>query len=105
MATEVHVAGCDLEISGRFLIQRCSWCGAVLLAYDYANTAVAGDTWEKPATFPVGGLVRFTYDGTIARWGEVGLSRTMMVPIDDERLPDDACAVVLGLDVVAARPE
>lgn len=104
MASEVHVAGLDLEISERFLIQRCAWCGAVLLAYDYERISMPGE-WQKPATFTAGGLVRFTYDGVVARWGEVGLSRTMMVPIDDERLPDDACAIVLGLDVVAARPE
>lgn len=98
MATETHIAGLDLEISGRYLIQRCAWCGTTLIAYDYANTAVAGDKWEKPGTYPAGRLVRFKYDGAVAKWGEVSLSRTFSVVLDDETLPDDSCALLLPLD-------
>lgn len=98
MATETHVAGLDLEIQGRYLIQRCAWCGAVLLAYDYERVAVEGDTWQKPATYPAGHLVRFTYDGPVATWGEVTLSRTISETLDDETLPDDSCALLLPLD-------
>ena len=98
MATETHVAGLDLEIQGRYLIQRCAWCGAVLLSYDYTRMSVAGDTWEKPGAFTAGQLIRFSYDGTVARWGKVGLTRTVAIALDDETLPDDACALNLPLD-------
>lgn len=97
MATETHVAGLDLEISGRYLVQRCAWCGAVLLSYDYERVAMVGE-WQKPATFEIGKLVRFSYDGTVARWGEVGLSRTVKQVLGDERLPDDACCLALPLE-------
>lgn len=98
MATETHVAGLALEVSERFLIQRCSWCGAVLLSYDYTRVSVAGDKWEKPGHFEPNKLVRFSYDGPVARWGEVGLSRTTMEVLDDEKLPEDACALNLPLE-------
>lgn len=98
MATETHVAGLQLEVSDRYLIQRCAWCGAVLLSYDYTRVAVAGAEWKKPGAFEVGKLIRFSYDGPIARWGEVSLSRTTMVTLDDEKLPDDACALALPLE-------
>jgi hypothetical protein len=98
MASETHIAGLALEISERYLIQRCAWCGTVLLAYDYARTAVAGDEWSRPGEWTAGGLVRYQYDGDVARWGEIALSRTIGVALDDEKLPDDACALNLPLD-------
>lgn len=102
MATETHVAGADLEIQGRYLIQRCAWCGAVMLAYDYERISMPGE-WKKPGTFTVGGLVRFTYDGPVARWGEAVLSRTMMEAlVDAERLPEDACALNIPFEMVTA---
>jgi hypothetical protein len=102
VATETHVAGADLEIQGRYLIQRCAWCGCVLLSYDYERTATPGE-WRKPGTFTVGGLVRFSYDGPVARWGEATLSRTTAVVLDDETLPDDACALNLPFEEVVPR--
>lgn len=90
MATEVHVAGLQLTVHDRYLMQRCGWCGAVLLSYDLWNIAMPGE-WKEPSLFEVGKLVRFTYDGTVARWGEVALGRTIMEPLDLEKLPDDAC--------------
>lgn len=95
MATETHVAGIDFEVNDRFLIQRCAWCGAVLLAYDYANMATPGE-WRKPSTFPPAALVRFSYDGTVAFQGDVALSRTSMEVIEsdpDGLLPSDCCVV------------
>jgi hypothetical protein len=101
VVTETHVAGCDLEVQGRYLIQRCSWCGAVLLSYDYARIASPTAIESRPSTFRVGGLVRFTYDGVAAFQG-VALDRTMMEALDEEMLPDDSCALLLPLEVVAA---
>lgn len=83
----VHVAGLDVEMMGRYLRQRCSWCGALLIDEDYTRLAMPGE-WRKPGTFPVGRLVRVTE----------GNPRAMTV-LDDERLPDDACFVESEMDV------
>lgn len=94
MATETHIAGLQLKVSDRYLMQRCAWCGAVLCAYDLTRVAVLGDTFVEPGMFGVDKLIRFSYDGPVARWGEVTLSRTSMVELDEqEKLPDDACAL------------
>jgi hypothetical protein len=96
MATETHIAGLQLTVKHRFLLQRCAWCGATMLAYDLTRVAVQdkpdGSPGEQPGLFPPGRLVRFSYDGLVARFGEVGLSRTSMEVLDDdEMLPDDCC--------------
>lgn len=99
MATETHIAGLQLKIGDRYLMQRCAWCGAVMCAYDLTRVAVAGDEFHEPRMFEVNRLIRFTYDGAIARWGEVGLSRTMMELLDEqEKLPDDACALCIPFE-------
>lgn len=92
-----------MDVRHRYLLQRCAWCGAVLRAYDRTRIAVAGDEYRDPGMFEVGRLIQFSYDGPVARWGEVTLSRTVMVMLDEtDTLPDDACALnipVEGLDV------
>jgi hypothetical protein len=77
-AVVTHIAGADILIGDRRLRQRCSWCGAVLLDYDLATVAVAGDDPSPPATWPVGRLVRV--DGAMSTVLE-----------ETEELPDDAC--------------
>lgn len=102
MATETHVAGLQMDVSKRYLLQRCGWCGAVLLAFDRERIAVVGDEYQDPGLFEVGRLVRFSYDGTVARWGEVSLSRTSMVVLDEQdKLPDDACALNVPVEGLA----
>lgn len=76
-----HIAGVDVEVQGRFLRQRCSWCGELLLDYDYANTAMPGE-WRKPEHFEIGRLVRV----------HAGNPRRQEALTDDD-LPDDACAL------------
>lgn len=101
MATETHIPGLVLTISDSEMIQRCAWCGAVLLAYDFKNMMVAGDKWEPPGHYEVGGLVRFHYDGPVARMGEVTLTRTISETLElgeDAKLPDDACARHIPLE-------
>lgn len=34
-----HIAGLDVQV-GRYLRQRCAWCGAMLSDYDLARVAV-----------------------------------------------------------------
>lgn len=76
-----HIAANDITIGDRRMRQRCAWCGAVLLDYDFARTAVAGDEWTPPASWPVGRLVRV--DG--------GFSTVLD---ETDELPDDACGHV-----------
>lgn len=78
-----HIAGQEIEVQGRYMRQRCSWCGAILCDYDYTTLTMVGE-WTKPKGFPVGKLVRVEGDG----WP------TSFAVLDLERLPDDACALV-----------
>lgn len=53
----VHIAGGQLSIGGRYLRQRCEWCGEKLIDYDLARIAVPiGQPWE-PAMWTPGELV------------------------------------------------
>jgi len=81
-ASVTHIAGIDVEVQGRFLRQRCSWCGEILIDEDYAMTAMPGE-WKKPGHFEVGRLVRV----------HAGNPKHQEV-LDEVTLPDDACAVV-----------
>jgi hypothetical protein len=80
-AAITHIAANDVTIGERRLRQRCAWCGAILLDYDFANMAVAGDEWSPPGTWPVGRLVRV--DGSYSALLD-----------EAEELPDDACGRV-----------
>lgn len=52
--------------------------------------------------FAVDRLIRFSYDGPVARWGEVVLSRTFMEELEgQEKLPDDACALCIPFEDAA----
>jgi hypothetical protein len=59
----VHIAGVDLNVHGRYVRQRCSWCGALLLDYDLARISRVLEPGEdpaapwQPATFAVGAQV------------------------------------------------
>jgi hypothetical protein len=77
--SQVHIAGLEIEVHGRYLRQRCGWCGEVLLDYDYTLTASPGE-WRKPSAFPVNKLIRV----------EGGNTRIYSV-LEDVKLPDDAC--------------
>lgn len=83
MAAMTHLAGSDITIDGRYLRQRCAWCGAVLLDYDLDRVGYTADTpveERRPGTWPVGSLVRI--DGA------------MSVAVDEEKLPLDSCAQI-----------
>jgi hypothetical protein len=101
-----HIAGPDLTVSGRYLRQRCSWCGALLLDYDLANLARPLEPGEdpenpepwRPGTFEVGSLVRVA--GAFESGGWTSFERVELEPHEngDGRLPEGACAL---LDPVA----
>ena len=74
-----HIAGLEIEVYGRYLRQRCAWCGEILVDYDYQLTMCPGE-WEKPKAFPCNSLVHV--DGVNPRVYSV---------LEGERLPEDAC--------------
>lgn len=88
MEGTVHIAGDTLTIFGRFMRQRCSWCGIVLVEYDLEKVAVqVGD--PPPGSFSTGALV--LVDGGMM--AEVPLE----LEVDSEgmqsgKLPNNACA-------------
>ena len=85
----MHIAGLDIEVGGRFLRQRCAWCGAVLVDYDLERVAAPVGQDPRPSVWPPGDLVRV--DGNVSA----------IVPhADGEKLPADCCA---ALDPEATR--
>lgn len=78
-----HIAGQNITVMGRYVRQRCSWCGAVLVDDDLACVMVPEGSDRGPFHFPVGRLVRV--EGNVVRHFHV-------LP-DDERLPADSCAL------------
>ena len=75
--TETHIAGDSIAIEGRWLRQRCAWCGKTLLDYDLERVAVHGP------------------DRTVAMWPAGAFIRTdgAMSSVDESvDLPDDCCA-------------
>lgn len=53
--SETHLAGPVTTWQGRWMRQRCAWCGVVLLDYDLERTASLDG--EPPASWPDGALV------------------------------------------------
>lgn len=87
-----HIAGPDITIEGRYLRQRCAWCGAVLLDYDLTLVAVPADQPGPLATWPLGAFVRVH-----AGVKEVLERSDPATPLDRHlgpRLPAGACALM-----------
>lgn len=55
----IHIAGQKVVYEGRWLRQRCAWCGLTLIDYDLATCASmdgsAPRTWEEGAQVEVNG--------------------------------------------------
>jgi hypothetical protein len=75
----IHVAGVHIQI-GKYLRQRCGWCGAVLLDYDLSRIAVPVGEDPTPATWPMGSLV--SVDGNLS---------VLVDHEDGTNLPEGAC--------------
>lgn len=56
--TVTHIAGAQLNMFGRYLRQRCDWCGVIIIEYDLARVMVPVDQPGPPPMWPVGALVR-----------------------------------------------
>ena len=56
MTTQTHIAGPLLTWDGRYMRQRCGWCGATLLDYDL--TRLASMDGKPPAGWPEHAMVQ-----------------------------------------------
>lgn len=59
--SETHIPGAAITLNGRYMRQRCEWCGKTLLDYDLSLVAVQvvpGEEPRGPGQYPVGELVR-----------------------------------------------
>jgi hypothetical protein len=81
-----HIAGPDIVWDGRYLRQRCAWCGATLIDQDLTLVAVAGDPAPFP-TWPVGDLIRVDGNMTVV----VHEFRGLFPGEEPTKAPDDAC--------------
>lgn len=83
--TVVHIAGAQLSMFGRYLRQRCDWCGVVIIEYDLTRVQVPVGQDFAPAMWAVGSMVRV--DGHMSAEVEM---------VEDEpgiiKLPPDSCA-------------
>jgi hypothetical protein len=81
----VHIAGTVIVLFGRYMRQRCDWCGIILLEYDLARVAGLVGTDPTPAHWPPGSLVRVD--------GNVSASIDNPEVKDGEiQIPPDCCA-------------
>lgn len=81
-----HIVSEHVVLGGRYLRQRCAWCGDVPLEYDLERVAVPTGTDPTPATWPHGALV--TVDGNMSTCEPTDPGRGP----DGTELPADACA-------------
>lgn len=77
--TVTHMIGPAVSV-GPLIRQRCTWCGALLMAYDTDRLAVPAGQDPTPAMLPDGALVRM--DG----------AHSWTADTEAVTLPDDACA-------------
>lgn len=85
-AEVVHIAGQQIDIGGRYLRQRCAWCGYILIDYDLTMVAVAvepGEEPKPPAMWTTGALV--LVDGPMS---------TTVDHKDGDKLPATSCVTV-----------
>lgn len=73
-----HIAGPEIVVSGRWMRQRCSWCGAIICDYDL--TMCASSDGSGPYGWPVHTLVDVS-----------GLNPVSFVRNDAEKLPPTFC--------------
>ena len=68
-----HIAGPEIVVQGRWMRQRCSWCGAILINYDLDT--VASSDGKQPGSFEVGKMVDVS--GISPVWCGVNNSNTL----------------------------
>lgn len=78
MTGVVHIVGTVVDVGTRTR-QCCAWCGTALLDNDTARGAAEAGQDPQPPHYPPGVLLQV--DGNLS------------VVLDDDRLPDNACAL------------
>ena len=74
----VHIVGIDIAINN-LVLQRCAWCGALLLHYDLERTMVP-EGQDPPSVWPVGHFI--AVDGGY---------KTLVDFVNGNEFPDGAC--------------
>ena len=77
-----HIASQTITMEGRYMRQRCVWCGVLLTDYDMFMIATSDG--KEPGSWTCGALVRV--DGNV---------RTV---VPGEKIPDDCCYCVNPLE-------
>lgn len=82
--TVTHIAGDIITLHERYMRQRCSWCGKVLIEYDLTRVAVPEGQPGPPGAWPPGAMVRV--DGIMS-----AIIEDPAVVDDMVQLPMDSC--------------
>lgn len=93
--TVIHLAGQTITVDGRYVRQRCSWCGEILTDDDLSTLQVAVPEGQSPADAPRGweagawvaispGVRWIHREGTRAERAEGG-------SVQDAPYPDESC--------------
>lgn len=83
MDSVTHISGLEITVEGRYMRQRCAWCGEILLDRDLQTTMVAPDedgNVPPISSWKVDSLIRIKPGNP-----------TISSMLDDERLPSDFC--------------
>jgi len=80
-----HIAAQQVVICGRYVRQRCAWCGEVLEDVDLSNLAFENseDAKNPYPEWPAGALI-----------GVDGNCRYIVSPEVEGTMPDDCCALL-----------
>ena len=79
-----HIAGLAVTIQGRYVRQRCAWCGELIQDDDVAGMAFAEGSDTTVGSFECGALIRVE-----------GLGNPIMSSVlQDKSLPPDACCLL-----------
>lgn len=84
-----HVAGLDVTKDGRWVRQRCAWCGTVLVDEDATNVARPIEEGVNPEE-----MTPAQWVGVWAMGAMVKIDGPVRSRVEGEVYPDDACLAV-----------
>lgn len=87
MGEVVHIAGPDVVHAGRYVRQRCAWCGEELISADLAHVATPTVTTETGE--PVDNVFPTWPPGTLV--GRDGPVSYHVEPGENGRVPETSC--------------
>lgn len=83
MPSVVHLVGIDITVEGRWIRQRCSWCGVALIDADLSNVMVPEGQARGYPTWKIGTWLRMD-EGCPTVY-------SIVEPPGDERYPAGSC--------------